>query len=238
MYEIYITNRKDNFMNKDVKEAIITRRSVRYYSSKKIKKEIVEDILKVASRAPSGTNIQPWNVHVLMGESLNQFTQKAVNIFLDDQLIKKNERIHYMEKFREPYLARRRKVGWDLYNLLGIKKGEYEKTKDFHSQNFNFFNAPVGMIFTIEKDLGWMSWLDYGMFIQNICVAARGYGLHTCPQAAWGQMHNYLAPMLSITGNHIIHCGLSLGWEDDTKKVNNLRTVREDLNNFVTFHEM
>ena len=78
----------------------------------------------------------------------------------------------------EPYLARRRKVGWDLYNLLGIKKGEYEKTKDFHSQNFKFFNAPVGMIFTIEKDLGWMSWLDYGMFIQNICVAARGYGLH------------------------------------------------------------
>ena len=90
MYEISITIRKDNFMNKDVKEAIITRRSVRYYSSKKIKKEIVEDILKVASRAPSGTNIQPWNVHVLMGESLNQFTQKAVNIFLDDQLIKKN----------------------------------------------------------------------------------------------------------------------------------------------------
>ena len=109
-------------------------------------KDIIEDILKVASRAPSGTNIQPWNVHVLMGEPLKQFTDKAVEIFFDDNLVKKNERVHYMEKFREPYLARRRKVGWDLYNLLGIKKGDYEKTKNFHSQNFKFFSAPVGMI--------------------------------------------------------------------------------------------
>ena len=142
-----------------------------------------------------------------------------------------------MEKFREPYLARRRKVGWDLYNLLGIKKGDYEKTKNFHSQNFRFFNAPVGMIFTIEKDLGWMSWLDYGMFIQNICTAARGYGLHTCPQAAWGQMHEYLAPLLDINDNYIIHCGLSLGWEETSQKVNDLRTVREDLDDFVRFYE-
>ena len=138
-------------MNNDVKEAITTRRSVRYYSSKPVEKDIIEDILKVASRAPSGTNIQPWNVHVLMGEPLKQFTDKAVEIFFDDNLVKKNERVHYMEKFREPYLARRRKVGWDLYNLLGIKKGDYEKTKNFHSQNFKFFSAPVGMIFTIEK---------------------------------------------------------------------------------------
>ena len=109
-------------MNNDVKEAITTRRSVRYYSSKPVEKDIIEDILKVASRAPSGTNIQPWNVHVLMGEPLKQFTDKAVEIFFDDNLVKKNERVHYMEKFREPYLARRRKVGWDLYNLLNLLK--------------------------------------------------------------------------------------------------------------------
>ena len=224
-------------MNKDVKEAIVTRRSVRYYSSKPVDKSIIQDILRVSSRAPSGTNIQPWNVHVLMGKALDKFTEKATNIFFDDKIVKKNDRIHYMEDFREPYLARRRKVGWDLYHLLGIKKGEYEKTQNFHSQNFKFFNAPVGMIFTVEKDLGWMSWLDYGMFIQNICIAARGYGLHTCPQAAWGQMSEYLCPSLGITGKHIIHCGLSIGWEDTNKKVNELRTVREDLENFVTFHE-
>ena len=90
---------------------------------------------------------------------------------------------------------------------------------------------------TIEKDIGWMSWLDYGMFIQNICIAARAYDLDTCPQAAWGQMHNTLSPLLNIKDNHIIHCGISLGWEDKTAKVNKLVTVREPLDSFTIFHE-
>ena len=99
------------------------------------------------------------------------------------------ERINYMEKYREPYISRRRKVGWDLYQILNIKKGDYNKTKEFHSQNYEFFGAPVGIIFSIEKDLGWMSWLDYGMFLQNMCLAARSFGLHTCSQAAWGLVY-------------------------------------------------
>ena len=224
-------------MNKDVKNAIISRRSVRKFLSKGINKEIIEDILNVSARAPSGTNIQPWNVHVLTGSARNRICKKASSAFLDPKIDKKNDRLHYMDNFRDPYITRRRKVGWDLYELLNIKKGDYEKTKAFHVQNFNFFDAPVGLLFTIEKDLGWMSWLDYGMFLQNICIAARGYGLHTCPQAAWGQMNNVLSPLLNIQDNHIIHCGISLGWEDENAEVNKLRTVREDINNFITFHE-
>ena len=226
-----------DIMNKDVKNAITSRRSVRKFLSKEISREIIEDILNVAARAPSGTNIQPWNVHVLTGQARSRLCKKASSAFLDPKIDKKNERLHYMEKFRDPYITRRRKVGWDLYALLDIKKGDYEKTKAFHVQNFNFFGAPVGLIFTIEKDLGWMSWLDYGMFIQNICIAARAYDLHTCPQAAWGGMHNTLSPLLNIQNNHIIHCGISLGWEDENAEVNKLRTVREDINNFTTFHE-
>ena len=224
-------------MNKDIKNAIISRRSVRKFLSKGINKEIIEDILNVSARAPSGTNIQPWNVHVLTGSARDRICKKASSAFLDPKIDKKNDRLHYMDNFRDPYITRRRKVGWDLYELLNIKKGDYEKTKAFHVQNFNFFDAPVGLLFTIEKDLGWMSWLDYGMFLQNICIAARGYGLHTCPQAAWGQMNNVLSPLLNIQDNHIIHCGISLGWEDENAKVNKLRTVREDINTFTTFHE-
>jgi len=224
-------------MNKDIKNAIISRRSVRKFLSKGINKEIIEDILNVSARAPSGTNIQPWNVHVLTGSARDRICKKASSAFLDPKIDKKNDRLHYMDNFRDPYITRRRKVGWDLYELLNIKKGDYEKTKAFHVQNFNFFDAPVGLLFTIEKDLGWMSWLDYGMFLQNICIAARGYGLHTCPQAAWGQMNNVLSPLLNIKDNHIIHCGISLGWEDENAEVNKLRTVREDINTFTTFHE-
>jgi|TARA_B110000858_G_C17747061_1_gene447841 nitroreductase len=224
-------------MNKDIKNAIISRRSVRKFLSKGINKEIIEDILNVSARAPSGTNIQPWNVHVLTGSARDRICKKASSAFLDPKIDKKNDRLHYMDNFRDPYITRRRKVGWDLYELLNIKKGDYEKTKAFHVQNFNFFDAPVGLLFTIEKDLGWMSWLDYGMFLQNICIAARGYGLHTCPQAAWGQINNVLSPLLNIQDNHIIHCGISLGWEDENAEVNKLRTVREDINTFTTFHE-
>ena len=224
-------------MNKDIKNAIISRRSVRKFLSKGINKEIIEDILNVSARAPSGTNIQPWNVHVLTGSARDRICKKASSAFLDPKIDKKNDRLHYMDNFRDPYITRRRKVGWDLYELLNIKKGDYEKTKAFHVQNFNFFDAPVGLLFTIEKDLGWMSWLDYGMFLQNICIAARGYGLHTCPQAAWGQMNNVLSPLLNIQDNHIIHCGISLGWEDENAEVNKLRTVREDINTFTIFHE-
>ena len=224
-------------MNEDVKKAITSRRSVRKFLSTEISKDVIEDTLTVSARAPSGSNILPWNVHVLLGESKSKVCKASCDAFYDPKIEKKNERIHYMEDFREPYLARRRKVGWDLYALLNIKKGDYEKTKSFHVQNFNFFNAPVGLIFTIEKDLGWMSWLDYGMFIQNICVAARAYGLDTCPQAAWGQMHKVISPILNIEDGHIIHCGMSLGYEDKNADVNKLKTVREDLNTFTQFHE-
>jgi len=224
-------------MNKDIKEAITSRRSVRKFLSTEISDEIIKDIINVAARAPSGTNIQPWNVHVLRGESRNKICNAASTAFLDPNIDKKNDRIHYMEKFRDPYITRRRKIGWDLYELLDIKKGDYEKTKAFHVQNFNFFGAPVGLLFTIEKDLGWMSWLDYGMFIQNICIAARGYGLDTCPQAAWGQLNNIIAPLLNIKDNHIIHCGISIGFEDKNAEVNKLRTVREELSIFTVFHK-
>tara|TARA_B100001123_G_C14972181_1_gene892097 strand:- start:32 stop:712 length:681 start_codon:yes stop_codon:yes gene_type:complete len=222
--------------NIDLEEAIISRRSVRAYLDKKVNKKIIESILLVARRAPSGTNIQPWNVHVLTGSKLEKVSKESQDAFINEKKLHQNDRLHYMEVFREPYVSRRRKVGWDLYSILGIKKGEYNKTKLFHAQNFNFFGAPVGLIFTIEKDLGWMSWLDYGMFIQNICLASRNYDLHTCPQASWGQMNEILKSHISIPENHIVHCGMSLGYEDQKAEVNKLYTEREALNKFVHFY--
>ena len=224
-------------MNIEVKDAIISRRSIRQFTSEPISNEVITDILEVAARAPSGTNIQPWKVHVLTGSMKDEVCATASKSFLDPNKYNKNDRLHYMEKFRDPYITRRRKVGWDLYALLDIKKGDYEKTKSFHVQNFSFFGAPLGLIFTIEKDLGWMSWLDYGMFLQNICIAARAYGLHTCAQASWSGVHEDISPLLKISENHLIHCGMSIGMEDKQAVVNQLRTDRADLDDFVTFYE-
>lgn len=219
-----------------VDEAITSRRSVRAFKPDPVPRETVAHILEIAARAPSGTNMQPWRVHVFTGAALNALCDAVLDAFWNEPEKHESDRLHYLEQNRDPYLARRRKVGWDLYGLLGIGKGEREKTRAFHAQNYKFFNAPVGMIFTIDRDMGWMSWLDYGMFIQNICVAARGQDLHTCPQAAWASYHDVVEKHLDLPEVQLVHCGMSLGYEDTDAVVNTLETVREPLEEFVTFH--
>ena len=218
-----------------VREAILSRKSVRSFLKKKVSLKIVKELLYYASLSPSGSNTQPWNVYVLTGKSLKKFTAESKKEFIENSKKLSLERLNYMKKYREPYLSRRRKVGWDLYQILNIKKGDFEKTKSFHSENYNFFGAPVGLIFSIEKDLGWMSWLDYGMFIQNICLLARNYGLHTCPQAAWGLIYNKVNTLLNINKNFTVHCGLAIGYENTKSKINTLKTEREELENFCKF---
>ena len=124
----------------------------------------------------------------------------------------------------------------NLYKILQIKKGDYKKTKNYHAKNYDFFGAPVGLMFSIEKDLGWMSWLDYGMFIQNICLVARNFGLHTCPQAAWGLVYKKVNELLELKKNYTVHCGLAIGYENKKAEINKLVTERENIDNFCKFN--
>ena len=219
----------------NVLKAIKSRKSVRSFNSKKVPLSIIRKILEVASQAPSGSNTQPWNVHVLMGKSLKKFVCEMSEEFLNNNDKLKLERLNYMKKYRSPYQDRRRKVGWDLYKILKIKKGDYKKTLEFHSLNYRFFNAPVGLIFSIEKDLGWMSWLDYGMFLQNISLVSRSYGLHSCPQAAWGLVYKKANEVLKLKKNFTVHCGMAIGYENKKNKINSLVTEREKIDNFCKF---
>ena len=217
-------------------DAINSRKSVRSFTKKKVSNKIIENILKIASQAPSGSNTQPWNVNILTGKTLKKFTIEAKKEFMNNTDNIHLERLNYMKKYREPYVGRRRKVGWDLYQILDIQKGDFKKTKNFHAQNYEFFGAPMGLIFSIEKDLGWMSWLDYGMFIQNICLLARNYGLHTCPQAAWGLIYKKANELLKLNKNFTVHCGLAIGYENKKDRINSLKTEREKLENFCKFN--
>ena len=217
-------------------DAISTRKSVRSFTKKKVSNKIIKNILEVAAQAPSGSNTQPWNVHVLTGKKLKYFTSEAKKEFMRNSDNLTLERLNYMKKYRDPYVSRRRKVGWDLYQILNIKKGDFKKTKNFHAKNYEFFGAPIGIVFSIEKDLGWMSWLDYGMFIQNICLLARNYGLHTCPQAAWGLIYKKVNTLLKLKDNYTVHCGLAMGYENTKSKINSLKTERENVENFCNFN--
>ncbi|MEP9350432.1 nitroreductase [Xanthobacter sp. KR7-225] len=217
-----------------VEEAIRSRRSARAFLSTPVPDATVARILELAARAPSGTNIQPWRVQVLRGEPLAALARELHALALAGDP-GTEEFAYYPRRWREPYLSRRRKVGWDLYGALGIAKGDAERMRHQHARNFLFFDAPVGLIFTIDRDMERGSWLDYGMFLENIMIAARAFGLHTCPQAAFMTYGAVIARRLVIPDSEMVLCGMALGHADPAAPENNFATEREPLERFVRF---
>ena len=220
-----------------VDAALITRRSVRAFLPTPVPRADLEAILEVASRAPSGTNTQPWKVYVLTGDSLARLSKALLAAYDDPRrdTLYREEYAYYPREWVSPYIDRRRKIGWDLYGLLGIGKGDKARMHEQHAQNYRFFGAPVGLFFTIDRVMERGSWLDYGMFLQAIMTAARGRGLDTCPQAAFTPFHQVIAGQLGLPPNEQLVCGMSLGFADDSAPVNALRTEREPVERFTRF---
>jgi nitroreductase len=222
-----------------VDSAITGRRSIRAFLPTPVDRARVEDILSVASRAPSGTNTQPWQVHVLTGGAKQRLSERIVAAYDDpaERARHSEEYAYYPRVWESPYIDRRRKVGWDLYGLLGIGKADKERMHAQHARNYRFFDAPVGLIFTIGRVLEVGSWLDYGMFLQNVMIAARARGLDTCPQAAFTQFHRLIAEELQLPATQQVVCGMSLGWADPAAVENTLVTEREPVARFARFLE-
>ncbi|MFK7855378.1 MAG: nitroreductase [Granulosicoccus sp.] len=218
-----------------VTDAVSSRRSLRAFLPKQVDRETISDLLLTASRAPSSTNMQPWNTYVLMGSSLSRVCAATCEAFDDIETTHNSEIRYYPEKWFDPYLTRRRQVGWALYDLLGITKGDRERTRAQHRRNFLFFDAPVGLIFSIHRDLSTGSWLDYGMFLQNVMLLAREQGLHTCPQAAWADYHEVLRGQLPIAEHEMVVCGMAMGFADPDAVENSLVSERVDSSENVLF---
>jgi nitroreductase len=220
-----------------VDAAITSRRSIRAFLPTPVPRETIEQILRVASRAPSGTNTQPWQVYVLTGEARRGLSRKIRAAYDDPAEAAKHqeEYAYYPVEWVPPYVDRRRKVGWDLYGLLGIAKGDKPRMHAQHGRNYEFFDAPVGLIFTIDRVMQQGSWLDYGMFLQSIMVAARARGLDTCPQAAFTQFHRIIAEHLQLAPRQMVVCGMSLGHADPAAVENTLQTEREPVEGFTHF---
>lgn len=221
-----------------VDAAITSRRSIRAFLPTPVPRETIEAILQVAARAPSGTNTQPWKVHVLTGEAKQRLSREIVAAYDDpaQRATHAEEYAYYPTEWVSPYIDRRRKVGWDLYGLLGIAKTDKARMHAQHGRNYLFFDAPVGLIFVIDRIMRQGSWLDYGMFLQNVMVAARARGLDTCPQAAFTQFHRIIEAQLGLQPHEQVVCGMSLGWEDTGAVENRLVTEREPAASFTHFH--
>ena len=222
-------------------EAITSRMSVRAFTKDTVSKELILKLLDISARAPSGTNTQPWKAYVLEGNALQSLCKKVCaaydGIATNPELAKEyqSEYDYYPTKWFSPYIDRRREKGWGLYGLLGITKGDKDKMHAQHRKNFEAFGAPVCIFFTIDKELGRGSMLDYGMFLQNILVAARGVGLDTCPQAAWNDYAKLILPSIGAKENEMLVCGMALGYADKNNIVNTFTTPRVSAEDFTAW---
>lgn len=217
-----------------IKKAIESRRSVRAFLERQVPEQLIRECLILAAQAPSGANMQPWNVDVLTGNSLKKLTSKLYQVAINDQTMQPDYRF-YPDTWREPYLGRRRKIGWDLYKSVGIERGEKQKMAEQQAKNYLFFGAPVGVIVTIDRDMGQGSWIDIGIFIQTFMLAAQGFGLGTCPQGAFANYPKIVAQILDLPENRRIICGIAVGYADNNAAVNQFETQREQLNQFAKF---
>jgi nitroreductase len=221
-----------------VDAAITSRMSARAFLPQAVPRATIEHLLEVASRAPSGTNTQPWKVYVLQGASRDGLVDKVCAahdaLRADPSLAEqyREEYDYYPEKWVSPYIDRRRENGWSLYGLLGITKGDKDKMHAQHQRNYRFFDAPVGLMFTMDRVMGRGSLVDYGMFLQSLMVAARGHGLHTCPQAAWNGFAKIILPHIGAGPDEMLVCGMALGFADPDDKVNGFHTPREPVASF------
>lgn len=225
----------------DVDQAITSRMSVRAFTAQPVEQALIAHILEVASRAPSGTNCQPWRVYVLRGRSRDTLVEKVCAahdaVRADPALASQyaEEYDYYPQQWVSPYIDRRRENGWGLYGLLGIGKGDKDKMHAQHQRNFRFFDAPVGLMFTIDRVMGRGSLVDCGAFLQSIMIAARGQGLHTCPQAAWNGFSSIILPHIGAGAGEMLVCGMALGYADETAPVNTFHTPRVPVHEFTTW---
>lgn len=219
---------------RDIVDAVSGRRSVRSFLPEPVAESVVLDILRAAARAPSGTNIQPWLVHVVTGAARERLSRAALAAAEADETSLEYQ--YLPEVMREPYLSRRRKIGFDLYAKYGLERQDMAGRKAAMLRNFTFFGAPVGLFFTMERDMALGAWLDCGMFMQNVMVMARAYDLETCPQQAWCDFGAVVHRELALPDNHIVLSGMALGRADRDSVVNTLRSDRVEPEEFTTLH--
>ena len=218
-----------------IDEALTKRRSARAFRPDPVPREVVEDILRIAARAPSGTNVQPWKIHVVAGE-VRQRLEREVLAHRETHPPDEKAEFPRAGKRKEPYVSRMRKLGKDMYTLIGIPKGDPEANWRQWGRNYQFFDAPVGLILTIDKDLDAMSYVDVGMFAMAIMLAAKARGLDTCAQGAWNNYWTVTRRVLNVPEDEYIIFGISLGYADEDHPVNTLVADRESMEAFATFH--
>ena len=219
-----------------VNEAVLSRHSCRAFTSQAVDAAVIRKLLETACFAPSGGNLQPWFVHVVSGDSMVRFRAQLTPKFLATPFGGTAEYHVYPPELTEPYRSRRHKCGEDLYGHIGVARDDRPARHRQFARNYDFFGAPVGMFFFLDRTMGPPQWSDLGMLIQTLMLLAREQGLETCAQESWALWHKEVGDFLSVPPSMMLFCGLALGYGDYAAPINRLRTERAALEDFVTFH--
>ena len=221
----------------NVSEALATRKTVRAFRPDPVSRATIEEIVRAAARAPSGGNLQPWKVYALIGPARDELVRRVAEARKAHPMGTPPEYHIYPPDLSEPYRTRRFRVGEQMYATMGIPREDRPSRLKFFSKNWEFFGAPAGFIFTIDRQMQQGQWADLGMFMENIMLLAREHGLHTCPQEAWALFHPQIREYLSVPENEMIFCGMALGYADEAAPVNTLNSERAPLAEYLTIRE-
>ncbi|MDG2335975.1 MAG: nitroreductase [Myxococcota bacterium] len=218
-----------------VSEAIETRRSIREFEERAVSEADVREIVEAARRSASGGNLQPWHLHVLAGDALEALLDRVAEKSKETPFGDGPEYAIYPADLSEPYRARRGKVAEGMYELLGIARDDVAGRGAAMAKNFRFFGAPVGMLLTIDKQMGPPQFCDLGIFLGNLMLLAREKGLHSCPQEAWSLWGGTIREVLGLPESELVFCGLALGYAREDSAINGLWTERAALDDVARF---
>lgn len=218
-----------------VSEALDSRFTCRAFKDTPVPRETIVQLLETAKRAPSGGNLQPWHVYVVGGDELKKFKKIIADKLPDNPFGEGTEYDIYPKSLKEPYKSRRYKVGEDMYASINVTREDKAGRLVQFAKNFQFFDAPVAMFFSIDRTMQEGQWSDLGMFIQSIMLLAREHGLDTCAQEAWAIWYKTVGEFVGIPDEQMLFCGLGIGYRDEDEPINTLRTERAPLEEFVSF---
>ncbi|MGI9590285.1 MAG: nitroreductase [Myxococcota bacterium] len=218
-----------------VSEAIATRRSVRAFLPDPVPESVVREMVAAASRAASGGNLQPWKLYVLAGSARQALVRAVEERSAEKPFGDGPEYEIYPRDLTEPYVKRRGAVAHEMYALVGIARDDHAARAAQMKRNFSFFDAPVGMILTIERQMGPPQFTDLGIFLQSLMLLARERGLHTCPQESWSLWGATIREVVGVPEDEVVFCGLSLGYAAADAPINRLYTDRAALEDFARF---
>ena len=215
----------------DVSEAVGSRKSIRAFLDKAVDDSLIKELLAKTSRSASGGNLQPWQIYVINGDTMNSF-HKFQSEWTEPET---PAYAIYPENLKEPYKTSRYEVADDMYSLLGIAREDKEERFKQVLKNYEFFGAPAAFFCFVDRQMGRPQWSDLGMFLQTFMLLAREAGLDTCPQEAWAMKQESVTAFVEAPDELMLFCGMAIGYQDESEKVNELRTSRRPVEDWAVF---